>query len=79
MTNFILFLDVTTGRFQKHKPIISNPLLLFFLNLSWHVFYATMGFTLASSSFRVSVVAYICQSFVQFPVKQNETTRWGFK
>jgi len=43
MINFILFLDVTTGRFQKLKPIISNPLLLFFLNLSWHVFYATMG------------------------------------
>jgi hypothetical protein len=45
-TNFILYLDVTTGRFQKLKPIISNPLLLFCLNLSWHVFYATMGFTM---------------------------------
>ncbi|HEA70113.1 MAG TPA: hypothetical protein ENI07_25365 [Desulfobacterales bacterium] len=52
MTNFILFLDVTTGRFQKLKPIISNPLLLFFLNLSWHVFYATMGFTMTESAQR---------------------------
>jgi len=45
-TNFILFLEVTTGRFQKLKPIISNPLLLFFLNLFWHIFYATMGLSL---------------------------------
>ncbi|KKK41345.1 hypothetical protein LCGC14_2733340, partial [marine sediment metagenome] len=43
---FILFLEVTTGRFQKLKPIISNPLLLFFLNLFWHIFYATMGLSL---------------------------------
>jgi len=44
MTNSILFLDVTAGRFQKLKPIISKPLLLFFLNLPWHIFYATRGF-----------------------------------
>jgi len=43
MTIFIPFLDATTDRFQKLKPIISKPLLLFFLNLSWHVFYATGG------------------------------------
>jgi hypothetical protein len=43
MTNFVLFVDVTTGRFQKLKPIISKPLLLFFLNFFWHIFYATMG------------------------------------
>ena len=51
MTIFIPFLDATTDRFQKLKPIISKPLLLFFLNLSWHVFYATGGFIL---NFRVS-------------------------
>jgi len=31
MTNFILFLDITVGRFRKTKPIIANPLQLFFL------------------------------------------------
>ena len=30
MTNSLLFLDVTIGRFQNLEPIISNPLLLLF-------------------------------------------------
>jgi hypothetical protein len=43
MANFILFLDVTIGRLQKLKPIISNLIAVILLNHSWHVFYATRG------------------------------------
>ena len=59
MTNFLLFLDVTISRFQKLKPIISEPLLLFFFNLSWHIFYATRGLNRLSGSawIRISLIS----------------------
>lgn len=47
MTNMVLFVDATTSGYQKLKPIFPKPLLLFFLNLSRHIFYATMGFVRA--------------------------------
>jgi len=43
MTNMILFVDFNTSGFRKLKQIFPKPLMLFFINLSWHIFYATMG------------------------------------
>jgi len=75
MTNFILFLDVTAGRFQKLKPIISKLLLLFFLNLSWHIFYATMGLTRSdllvsekSNSWGMNIKKYKMKKWLKTPL-----------
>jgi hypothetical protein len=38
------FLEVTLGAFEEHESITPRSLLLLFLDLPCHVFYATLGF-----------------------------------